>query len=63
MHTIAILNIFFIDDNKAIAGKAGAIEVVVKTMSAHIDNAYVCFCGCGTLTSIIENNGKATTKN
>ena len=45
------------------AGAAGGIEVVVKAINAHINNAGVCENGCGTLWNMTTNNGKTLTQN
>ena len=37
------------------AGGAGAIETIVSAMKVHINNADVCYCGCGALGSIALN--------
>ena len=37
------------------AGVAGGIEVVVKAMNTHINNADVCENGCRALCNIILN--------
>lgn len=39
-------------DNKIIAGKCGAINVILSTMKIHIDNADVCKEGCDALCNI-----------
>lgn len=41
-----------LDENKVIAGKCGAIDVILNAMKTHIDSASVCFTGCGALFSI-----------
>ena len=45
------------------AGAAGGIEAVVKAINTHINNADVCYRGCGALCNMTVN-GKAidTTK-
>ena len=45
------------------AGTAGGIEIVVKAINAHIDNASVCENGCCTLWNVTFNNGKNTEAN
>ena len=40
------------------AGTAGGIEAVVKAINTHINNAGVCYQGCGALWSMTVNNGK-----
>ena len=42
-------------DNQVKAGGAGAIDVIVNAMKVHINNADVCYCGCGALGSIALN--------
>ena len=37
----------------------GGIEAVIKAVSIHVDNAGVCYVGCGALTNIAANYGKA----
>ena len=43
------------------AGTAGAIEIVVKAINTHIDDANVCEEGCGALRNMALN-GKSTDK-
>ena len=43
------------------AGKAGGVEVVVKAINTHIDNAIVCKQGCTALNNMVLN-GKNTDK-
>ena len=50
------------DENEVKAGAAGGIEVAVKAINTHIDNADVCEKGCGALGSMTANNGKYTDK-
>ena len=45
----------FTDDNQVIAGKAGAIEVIVEAIENHMDNADICQQGCLILWSITLN--------
>ena len=45
-------------ENRVKAGAAGGIEAVVKAMNTHINNADVCFRGCGALMSMTLTNGK-----
>ena len=40
------------------AGSAGGIEAAVKAINTHINNAGVCYQGCGALMSMTANNGK-----
>ena len=47
------------DENQAIAAMTGGIEAVIKAVSIHVDNAGVCYVGCGALTNIAANYGKA----
>ena len=42
-------------ENQVKAGAAGGIEVVVKAINTHINNAEVCNTGCGALRSMTEN--------
>ena len=44
------------------AGKAGAIEVIMKAMSLHMDNAGVCEYGCVALKNITLNGRQTTNK-
>ena len=37
-------------------GDEGIIETVVKAISTHIDNAGVCFTGCGVLCRMTANS-------
>ena len=46
------------DENAAAAGEAGGIEVVVKAMNTHINNANVCENGCGALWNMAANGKK-----
>ena len=46
------------DENRVKAGAAGGIEIVVKALNTHINNADVCFHGCAALMNMIFNNGK-----
>ena len=43
------------------AGAAGGIEAVVKAINTHINNANVCYQGCGALWNMTFN-GKNTDK-
>ena len=43
------------------AGATGGIDAVVKAINTHIDNAGVCYQGCGALMSMAVN-GKTTDK-
>ena len=45
----------FTADNKVMAGRAGAIDVIISAMKTHSDNAGVCEVGCGTLRNITFN--------
>ena len=51
------LSLGFTADNQVMAGRAGAIDVIVSAMKTHINNAGVCEQGCGALCSITFNNG------
>ena len=42
------------------AGTAGGIEAVVKAINTHIDNAGVCYSGCGALNNMTLDDGKNT---
>ena len=44
------------------AGATGGIDAVVKAINKHIDNAGVCYQGCGTLWSMTLSNGKTLGK-
>lgn len=54
---VAFLNnrLKFIDDNKARAGKAGAIDVILEVMKKHMNNWNVCYSGCGAIKNITAN--------
>ena len=43
------------DDNKVMAGRAGAIDVIVSAMKTHSNNADVCGAGCAALRNITVN--------
>ena len=43
------------------AGTAGGIEAVVKAINTHINNAGVCYRGCGALNSMTVNCKNTTT--
>ena len=45
------------DENKVLAGKAGAIDALVAAMRAHVGNAGVLEQACGTIRSICAYNG------
>ena len=45
----------FTDDNEVMAGRAGAIDVIVSAMKTHSNNAGVCEAGCGALKNITVN--------
>ena len=51
-----------VDENEVKAGAAGGIETVVKAISTHIDNADVCFRGCGALCNMTINGKRTLTK-
>ena len=40
-----------------IAGKAGAIEIILNAMKTHTDNIDMCECCCEALQSITCGNG------
>ena len=44
------------------AGAAGGIEAVVKAINTHIDNAGVCYAGCGALRNMTINGKNTVTK-
>ena len=44
------------------AGAEGGIDAVVKAINTHIENADVCYAGCGTLYNMTANNGKTNKK-
>ncbi len=44
------------DENKVLAGKAGAIDAVVAAMRAHVDNAGVSEQACWAMWNICANN-------
>ena len=43
------------DENEVKAGAAGGIETVVKAINTHINNAGVCYRGCGALWNMTAN--------
>ena len=45
-------------ENEVKAGAARGIEAVVKAINTHINNADVCYAGCGALNNMTANNGK-----
>ena len=45
----------FTADNKVMAGRAGAIDVIVSAMKTHSNNAGVCEQGCVALINITVN--------
>ena len=45
----------FTADNKVMAGRAGAIDVIVSAMKTHSNNAGVCENGCWALWIITVN--------
>ena len=47
-------------ENQVKAG-AGGVEAVVKAINTHINNAGVCYQGCGAFRNMTANNGKKTT--
>ena len=42
------------------AGAVGGIEAAVKAINTHINNAGVCYSGCGALGVMTFDNGKNT---
>ena len=42
------------------AGAAGGIDTVVEVVNTHINNAGVCYSGCGVLINMTVFNGKNT---
>ena len=49
-------------ENRTKAGAAGGIEVIVKTINTHIDNAVICEQGCGALWNMTINGKNTQTK-
>lgn len=47
----------FIDENKFVAGKNGAIEIIVNVMKAYSNSEKVCLGGCNALVSITNISG------
>lgn len=45
-------------DSQRKAGDAGAINVILSGMKAHIESVDVCKFGCGALRNITDDNGK-----
>ena len=43
-------------ENQGLAGKAGAVDCVLLTISKHFDNPVICKSGCGVICGIIESN-------
>ena len=46
-----------ITDNQVIAGREGAISVVLSVLNKHISSESVCTTACGALRSISINSG------
>ena len=44
------------------AGAGGGIEVVVKVINAHINNADICEWGCGALKNMTINGESTVSK-
>ena len=44
-------------DNKVIAGREGAISVVLSVLNKHVSSESVCNSACGALSSITVNAG------
>ena len=44
-------------DNKVIAGREGAISVVLSVLNKHISSEYVCTSACGALRRITATDG------
>ena len=52
-------NLFvFLDKNEIKAGKAGAIEVVIKAIGTHTSNKRICEKGCRALSNLTSNGKK-----
>lgn len=45
---------YFIDVNRANAGKLGAVEAVVKTLKMHLGKVSICITACGVLLSLTK---------
>ena len=44
-------------DNRVIAGREGAISVLLSVFNKHISSKYICECACGALWNITLNTG------
>ena len=63
LQTLHFYIIYIIADSRAIAGKVGAIEVIVGAMKNYINNANLCYNGCGALFNITRiSKNKQTNK-
>lgn len=45
-------------ENQAKIGELRAIDVIMSALTIHLNNANVCYNGCGALMNIALNNGK-----
>lgn len=50
----------YLANTKITAGKLGAVEMLLKTMTEHIDNLELCAFGCEALSNITHGNSKKT---
>ena len=44
-------------DNEVIAGREGAISVVLSVLNKHVSSESVCKSACGALWNITDNDG------
>ena len=44
-------------DNMVIAGREGAISVVLSVLNKHVSSAFVCDSACGALRNITASDG------
>ena len=44
-------------DNRVIAGREGAISVVLSVLNKHVSSESVCSSACGALNNITANDG------
>ena len=51
------------EENRAMAGRSGTIEVIVEVLKTHEDDANICAKCCDTLMNVTINNGKNKIKN
>lgn len=54
--------LLFLDKNEIKAGKAGAIEVIIKAIGTHTNNKNVCEKGCRALCNVTTNGKKQISK-